>query len=303
MTKKSALDLLVERALNAGESTAIVSVVEKEILHYEILNSLDRHRLLNNLTFQGGTCLRLIYGALRLSEDLDFKGGSSFDTDGLDEIKHCLEADIAKKFSLSVTVKPPKPLVERGSPVLVKTWELSVITRPERKDVPRQRIKIEIDNSTALTRRTAVLANNYPDSTLGYLGQILFVEEKEEILADKLVAYVNSDYIRYRDLWDMAWLSQQHTAVIPDMVASKVKTFEIMDYAQRAQLRIQELPSIVKSQRFITQMMRFLPRAARQETIDRPEYLQYLIEANKQLLQRAVQSVANEKPIAPGFAP
>ena len=51
-------------------------VIEKEILHYDILFCLDQAGLLKDLVFQGGTCLRLCYGANRFSEDLDFAGGN-----------------------------------------------------------------------------------------------------------------------------------------------------------------------------------------------------------------------------------
>ncbi|HET6629122.1 MAG TPA: nucleotidyl transferase AbiEii/AbiGii toxin family protein, partial [Woeseiaceae bacterium] len=44
-------------------------VVEKELLHYDILFALDTEGLLDPLTFQGGTSLRLCYGAQRFSED------------------------------------------------------------------------------------------------------------------------------------------------------------------------------------------------------------------------------------------
>lgn len=45
---------LVEMAMAAGEYARMRPVIEKELLHYDILNSLDRHRLLDGLVFQGG---------------------------------------------------------------------------------------------------------------------------------------------------------------------------------------------------------------------------------------------------------
>lgn len=58
-------------------------VIEKELLHYEILRAMEEDGLLGGLVFQGGTCLRLCYGASRYSEDLDFAGGFDFDATGL----------------------------------------------------------------------------------------------------------------------------------------------------------------------------------------------------------------------------
>lgn len=54
-------------------------VIEKELLHYEILRAMEEDGLLGGLVFQGGTCLRLCYGASRYSENLDFAGGFDFD--------------------------------------------------------------------------------------------------------------------------------------------------------------------------------------------------------------------------------
>ena len=65
-------------------------VIEKELLHYDILYSLDRYGLLEGLVFQGGTALRLCYGANRFSEDLDFAGGESFTHLQLKEMKSWL---------------------------------------------------------------------------------------------------------------------------------------------------------------------------------------------------------------------
>ena len=56
-------DALVGRALGAPGLTHMRPVVEKELLHYDILFSLEREDLLDQLTFQGGTSLRLCYGA------------------------------------------------------------------------------------------------------------------------------------------------------------------------------------------------------------------------------------------------
>ncbi len=58
-------------------------VVEKELLHHDILRVLSGSGLLAKLTFIGGTCLRACYGSHRLSEDLDFTGGADFSRDSL----------------------------------------------------------------------------------------------------------------------------------------------------------------------------------------------------------------------------
>ena len=54
-------NLLVEMAMREKNLNHMRPVIEKELLHYDILFALDSKGFLDNLTFQGGTCLRLCY--------------------------------------------------------------------------------------------------------------------------------------------------------------------------------------------------------------------------------------------------
>jgi predicted nucleotidyltransferase component of viral defense system len=63
----SLFDRLVLQALKAKpELNAVKAVVEKELLHHDILREMSAARLLAGLTFIGGTCLRACYGSVRL---------------------------------------------------------------------------------------------------------------------------------------------------------------------------------------------------------------------------------------------
>ena len=79
-------------AARLGEAQ-LTPVIEKEIVHYEIISSLKRNGLLQDITFQGGTSLRLCYGSQRYSEDLDFAAGEKFDSLPLAEFSRALRAD------------------------------------------------------------------------------------------------------------------------------------------------------------------------------------------------------------------
>ncbi|KFZ29357.1 hypothetical protein IDAT_03065 [Pseudidiomarina atlantica] len=57
---------------------AITPVIEKEILHHDIMAVLVQQGVMSALTFIGGTALRMCYNSSRLSEDLDFNGGHNF---------------------------------------------------------------------------------------------------------------------------------------------------------------------------------------------------------------------------------
>jgi predicted nucleotidyltransferase component of viral defense system len=66
----SLFDQLVDEALRSrADLSSLRPVVEKELLHHDILREMSGAGLLAGLTFIGGTCLRACYGSSRLSED------------------------------------------------------------------------------------------------------------------------------------------------------------------------------------------------------------------------------------------
>ena len=75
----SLFERLVAAAVeNQSELVPLQAVVEKELLHHDIIREMSKAGLLKSLTFIGGACLRACYGSNRLSEDLDFTGGHDF---------------------------------------------------------------------------------------------------------------------------------------------------------------------------------------------------------------------------------
>ena len=78
---------LVAHVMQGSKRAQMRPVVEKELLYYDILFGLDKMGLMEKLTLQGGTALRLCHGAPRYSEDLNFAGGENFKTADLLAIK------------------------------------------------------------------------------------------------------------------------------------------------------------------------------------------------------------------------
>ena len=67
----SLFDELVDEALRSrADLSSLRPVVEKELLHHDILREMSEAGLLAGLTFIGGTCLRDCYGSTRLSSFL-----------------------------------------------------------------------------------------------------------------------------------------------------------------------------------------------------------------------------------------
>lgn len=285
--KKEDFKQYVEMALKSTDLATMRSVVEKELMHYEIFNALDEEGLLKNLVFQGGTSLRLCRGSDRFSEYLDFAGGKDFSSASMEKFKGCIVKRIGTRFGLKVVVKEPKPAKE-GARVNVDKWVVSIETSPGEPDVPRQKIKLEIANIPAYTRDVVPLRMNY--SVLEGMNRVIVVTETiDEILADKIVALPTSiarleggsliptpTKIRHRDIWDLAWLVEQGAKLDQRMVKAKIDDYGIQNYDQLLDHAIQAVPSIASGAEFKAQMQRFIRKSSHDNAFGKPGFDVYL---------------------------
>jgi predicted nucleotidyltransferase component of viral defense system len=271
----SLFDELVDEALNNKQEVARLRVVvEKELLHHDILRVLSGAGLLTQLTFIGGTCLRACYGSNRLSEDLDFTGGSDFTRDQLAAMSNTLIESLKAKYGLEINVTDP--VREEGN---VSTWKLKVQTRPGRKDIPAQRINIDVCAIPSYQPRPMALLNPY-GVEMGTSGLILQAQSREEIFADKLVAFaLRPNRLKNRDLWDIAWLHQQQIKPALDLIKNKLNDHHAQTdaylnaFAERSASLNKDL-EIAKE--FRKEMARFLPNETVKETVNSEKFWEYL---------------------------
>lgn len=200
------LEELAGEIASKVDGAGLTPVIEKEIVHYEIIRSLGRNGLLQDITFQGGTSLRLCYGSQRYSEDLDFVAGDKFDSLPLDDFSRTLRCDLLRSYDTEVSVREPK-VVNDLDGVGMRRWTVSVNTNIARPDLPKQRIKLEIASVPAHTSTVRRVAVNYPELAGMYDDLTIRCQTLEEILADKLISFSATDtHIRHRDLWDIPWI-------------------------------------------------------------------------------------------------
>lgn len=271
---------LVDLALQNAALVTMRPVVEKELLHYDILFCLDKEGLLNELTFQGGTSLRLCYGGTRYSEDLVFAGGVGFTSSKLAAMKSCIETYIGGRYGLSVVVKEPDELKKDPlyAEVLVNKWQISVITAPKQKDMPHQKIKLEVADIPAYTSEPRALTLNYSVLPTSYADVLVNTETLNEILADKMVSLsATQRYIRNRDLWDIPWLIQQGATLDAELVTKKIGDYRLTDFKERLATRIQTLPEIINGEQLANEMRRFIPADAFERTLAQDKFKKYLI--------------------------
>lgn len=290
----SLFDRLVDEALrNRQDLAPLRVVVEKELLHHDILRVLGSAGLLARLTFFGGSCLRLCYGSNRLSEDLDFAGGADFSRESLSAMAEVLVESFKVKYGLQLEVS--EPMRETGN---VDTWKLKLQTRSGRRDLPAQRINIDVCAIASHQPRPMVLLNPY-GVEMGTGGLILQVESREEILADKLAAFaLRPNRIKHRDLWDMGWLHQQTVKLPVELVSAKLHDHrcELPRFLTLLeQRRLSLLDDSEVAADFGREMRRFLPLDVVTQTVDKPEFWTYLAGLVDELCEQVRQNLAGEK--------
>jgi predicted nucleotidyltransferase component of viral defense system len=286
----SLFDRLVNEALRSrADLSSLRPVVEKELLHHDILREMSETGLLTGLTFIGGTCLRACYGSSRLSEDLDFTGGSDFQRSDLAELGRVLTERLGTRYGLPVRVSEP---VKTGGNV--STWKLTIETRPGEKHLPAQRIHLDICGIPSHDPRPMMLRNLY-GIDLGTSGLILQAQSREEILADKVIALaLRENRIKNRDLWDIAWLTQQGIDLPTHLIPVKLRDHKRKEAVFVALLeeRLRALATQPEMHvDFMKEMRRFLPAATVRDTIEREPYWSYLTQVVAELGRKAVKAL------------
>lgn len=272
-------EILVDNVIKQNKDYPVLrTVIEKEILHRDILSSMNNLGLLKNLTFMGGTCLRDCYSSPRLSEDLDFTGGFDFSKDTMKDLGITLQKMILEKYDLSVTVTEPEK--ETGN---TETWKIKIITKPERPDFPSQKINIDICMLPSYERKVTMLRDFY-SINLGTDSLLLYSESLEEIFADKLIAFARRpNRVKNRDLWDIHWLTQKNITANNELLFHKLsdRKIEKKDFLSLFQNRIAEIEPLQND--FIFEMKRFLFPSAFTQSFTSDFWWKYLLNLLKDI--------------------
>jgi predicted nucleotidyltransferase component of viral defense system len=115
---------------------------------------------------------------------------------------------------------------------------------------------------------------------MGTSGLILQAQSREEIFADKLVAFaLRPNRLKNRDLWDIAWLHQQQIKPALDLIKNKLNDHHAQTdaylnaFAERSASLNKNL-EIAKE--FRKEMARFLPNETVKETVNSEKFWEYL---------------------------
>ena len=174
----------------------------KETMQHYILASLSKHGLFSEAIFHGGTCLRIVNGLARFSEDLDFllkepdedfKWQKYLDRVQKDCVGEGIEFESVDRDSCQTAVR--KAFLKTDSVGSLLTFRLPFGRHKMRKI----RIKLEIDTNppTGSSIETAYLMFPRPEP--------LTIQTLESGFALKLHALLCRTYVKGRDWYDFLW--------------------------------------------------------------------------------------------------
>lgn len=283
---------------HSGGNQRLYFTVMKEILHHDIMAALHRAGWSDKLTFQGGTCLRLAYSGNRLSEDLDFTCRSGVSAADVESIRATVEEVVTGRYGLPTKVKAPKEGKTDAfntDKVSVLTWQLSVVVAPENRAIPQQKITLEVANVPSHTRQLTPIIARYPDLHSPSSHDIIpmYSQTLEEIMADKVVALANrpGDRIKNRDLWDLVWLHQRGVAPDVELIARKIDDYQIVDFEQKAEGRIAQLPTQERHKAFFDEMSRFVMPDVAERTLNQDGFVDYVMQNSATLLSNSLDQL------------
>lgn len=259
------------------EFLGLENVIEKEILHHDIMTVLHQEGLLQKLTFMGGTSMRLCYDSSRLSEDLDFTGGENFKIDSFAGLDVELKTFLENKYGLNVSVYEPQDLDKNTS-----TWKVTIEKHANRPDIPSQKMHIDVSSIPSLDVQHRPLIDHYGiDSQL--IGLPIPVESLEELLADKMIAFAyRKRRIKPRDVWDIVWLKQQRVSQNFDFVLQKlaVRNKNLSEFKELLRKHLDLLNNDIETKNdFYQEMSRFLPQSVAANTIEQKSFWPYVYQS------------------------
>ncbi len=192
------LEAQISRAFTPEAQRSIV----REYLQMRILQSLQRAGAMIPLAFHGGTALRFLYQLPRYSEDLDFALERQPEQYNFRKYLTAIRRDMtAEAYTVEIKLKDGKAVHSAFVRFLGLLYQLGIT--PHENEILA--IKLEIDtNPPAQAGLDTTLVQHHVDVYLQH-------HDQASLLAGKLHAILQRDYIKGRDWYDLYWyLNQTH---------------------------------------------------------------------------------------------
>lgn len=172
----------------------------KEIAQEIALLALSRSGFFRIAAFQGGTCLRILYGLQRFSEDLDFileKPDSHFNWN--DYIKNMSDEFSAYGYNLEAVNKTKLDNSIRKAFLKADSQGGLLILKDFRTNRPKIVIKLEIDTNPPQGSEHELKYLDFP------LSYSVLTQNLRTLFSGKCHALLCREYIKGRDWYDFTW--------------------------------------------------------------------------------------------------
>jgi len=232
------------------------SVILREYLQLLALQKIYSFPGSDKVLFKGGTCLHLIYGTPRFSEDLDFAVESS-EKDFLEFIKLPFKELINEN---NCSIKEKKTIAGKSFLLTAKT---DLISGP---------VFIKFDFSfreKILDPQKKIIETVYPILFNNYLNCL----SAEEIVAEKIRAILRRD--QGRDYYDLWYLLSRGTIIRDDFIQKKLAYYGLK--WPEAKKKLKEKIASLDIKKFVLDLRPFVPVDERDKLADFGAYIKDFI--------------------------
>lgn len=180
----------------------------KEIAQEIALMALSRKDFFKKAAFQGGTCLRILYGLERFSEDLDFileKPDQHFSWE--EYIENMKEEFELYGYKLEVLNRNKLDKVVRTAFLKAESLGGILVLKDLRTNCPKLQIKLEIDTNPPE-------GSNYELKYLDFpMPFAVKTQDLPSLFSGKIHALLCRPYTKGRDWYDFSWYVSRSVAI------------------------------------------------------------------------------------------
>jgi len=192
-------------------------IILKEVLQAYVLDYLYNHTFYRRLSFYGGTCLHVVYGLNRLSEDLDFDNQAGL------ELIHLAE-NLAQYFQKAFGYGDASAKIQKGEGGILRvTLKFPVLNAlglsPNPSEALHLKLEVSQHKQVAVIQHTPVFV--YGRSLVAAHFSL------ETMMAGKILACLERNFergrsgaqIKGRDFYDLLWFMQQRVQPLEEKLA------------------------------------------------------------------------------------
>ncbi len=192
-------------------------IILKEALQAYVLDFLYNHPTYRKLNFYGGTCLHLVYGLNRLSEDLDLDNSPGID---LDNLANDLPAHFLYNFGYADMLTKTQ-IGETG--ILRITLRFPILSAVGLSAHPNEALHLKVEVSQhkqiALIRKTPIFVFGRSFVPAHFSLETMMAGKMLACLERNFQRGRNGASIKGRDFYDLLWFMQKNVRPLEEKLA------------------------------------------------------------------------------------